>query len=596
MKKSRLILTATLLLILIVVSCNVLKKEDKDTDLRKFVSAFQTNLNLSDEEILKQFESKQSKESILSAIRVLQNKESAYIECTSDFQGFSVLGTDELVTLEIHSNFKSKKVEEEFSGESGFVMILKRKNNSYVIIELKAEDFYNAFADLRNRMQWTVEREDAIKFRRPIYAKAKELQQKFDSVIWFTTYDKVNYFYVVSGSWNFADFQGNKSTALMGVVDDAGNVITPVEYDFIGTIGFSEENIVEVGKNGKVGYFNIASRQLVIDPVYDLIIPYNERGVRAIVKQDSIYGWINNDRQFAAGFPSKEAEEWIRTYRFIPENLKISYEMQGICEAPAVAEIGRGCVMPSSYLVASGIFRRVVDGITTTKFPMQGWTEYVETQGSKLQSIGENLNALVTTLTERYLEGREEFYTENRLTFVNDKNDTLAVSTIHTGSGVEITRLNDSLIEVKSLDAGVLYGETYSEDNGGDIPSYMYFVIDGTSITPAQTERYFSASKFVKLDSSYLSGNFSWYNPQTQESEETTFLSLATVTYLRNEILAEYGYSFPTTEEAEKFKVRDIEPRYESIAEFRDAMSDIDKHNIDFLERMINRMQGTALQ
>jgi hypothetical protein len=593
MKRFRLAFATALLLTLIIAACNVLKNEDNTADLRKFMSAFQASLNLSDDEILKQFASTQSKESILSAIHILQNKESEYIECTADFSSFSILTIDDFVTVQVHATFKSKNIDEEYKKEAKFDLRLKRVDKSYVITELKAEEFYSAFALMKNEMEWSVEREAEHKLRQPIYAIAKELQLKFDSVIWFARYNQVNYFYVVNGSWRIEDFRDNKSQCLIGVVDALGNIVVPVEYDFIGTIGFSDENIVEVGKQGKVGYFDIATKQQVIEPVFDFIIPYDEDATFAIVRKDTTYGWLDNNKHFTAGFPSKEVEEWIRTYGFLPKNLRIGYELQGLCEPPTPTEMGRGVVMPSSYLVSAGIFKRIVDGITTTKFPMHGWTEYVETKGSKLLNVGEGLNALITTVTERYLEGREEFYTENKVVFVNDSNDTLAVSSIYNNGEFQITRINDELIEIKSTPTE-WYGDTYPEDNG-NLVDYSYFKIGGNTITPVKSRRVFNSSEFVKLDSTYLSGSFYLYNPQTETEEETTFLSLATITYMRNEILADYGYRFPTPEETKKFNRGDRDPRFDSIDQFRDQMTEVDQYNIDFLERVINRMQGTAL-
>jgi hypothetical protein len=592
MKMPRLIFTTTLLLILIVVSCNVLKKEDNDADVRKFVSAFYASLLLSDDAILKQFESNQSKESILSAIRVLQNKESEYIECAADFSNYSVLSKDGFITIQIHSTLISKNVEHEYTSEADIILKLKRKNRSYVIDELKGEEFYAAFAEMRNRMEWFVERAEAKKIRQPIYAKARELQQKFDTVIWYTRYQEVTYFYVVNGSWSDEHFKNNSGGYTMGVVDEQGNEIIPVAYEFIGTIGFSEENVVEVGTKGKIGLFDIKSRKVIVEPDYNSIIPFDKAGVRALAKRDSIYGWLDYDGKFSTGFPSEEAEHWIKSYGFVPANLKISHETQAVCEPAAEMFIGRGHVMPSTYLVNTGIFDRVIEGITTTSFPMQGWTDYVETKGSSVRNISENLNALITTITSRYLDGREEFYTQNRLVFINDKNDTLAVSGISTDKEMEIIRMDSSLIQIKSYSQW--WGEPYPEDNG-DLPDYTYFKIEGNSIKPLASTRLFKPSQFVKLDSTYLTGKFVWYDYERNDQRETTFLSKATITYFRNEILAEYGYRFPNPEDVEKFNTPRYQPRFNSIEEFRAQMTEVDKHNIDFLEQIINQMQEQAL-
>lgn len=591
MKRFRLIFAASLLLTLFVVSCNILKNEDNSTELRKFVASFEKTLTLSDDEILKQFESTQSKESILSAIRILQNKESKYIQCTADFSDFTILGMDDQVKIQVHAVFKSTGVDQDYDAESGFVLELKRKNNSYVITALKGEEFYAAFAAMRGNMEWSVEREEALKARQPFFTKAEELQKKYDSVVCFARYKDVSYFYVVNGEWNWNRY-AKKQDCVVGLVDEQNNSIIPVEFDFIGTIGFAAENIVEVGKNGKVGYFDLTKRRLLIEPQYDMIVPYNLGGAYAIVKTDSTYGWFDDTFQFTAGFPSTDAEKFIMSYGFLPQQLKITMEFQGIAEIPDREEIGRGWIMPPSYFVATGVFPPVIDGISTTKVPMHGWTEYVETKHAQVESITDNLNALITTVTQRYLEGREEFYTDKRLVFVNDDHDTLSVSRIFTDKEMEIVRLDNGLIEVKSYPQ--YWMETSPEDNA-NIPSYAYFEIEQKGVRTRTSKRSFSPSQFVKLDSTYLQGDFYWYDSKAEEEKRTTFLSISTITYFRNEMLAEYGYRFEDQEDIAKHYHGDMQPKYNTIDEFRDQMTEVDRYNLDFFDRIIGRMQGASL-
>ncbi len=47
----------------------------------------------------------------------------------------------------------------------------------------------------------------------------------------------------------------------MGLVDETGTVVIPVEYKLIGTPGFAKPQMIEVTKNGKVGYFNSANAE-----------------------------------------------------------------------------------------------------------------------------------------------------------------------------------------------------------------------------------------------------------------------------------------------------------------------------------------------
>jgi hypothetical protein len=61
MKRFRLAFATALLLTLIIAACNVLKKEDNSADIRAFISSFQSSLSLTDEEILRQFETSQTR-------------------------------------------------------------------------------------------------------------------------------------------------------------------------------------------------------------------------------------------------------------------------------------------------------------------------------------------------------------------------------------------------------------------------------------------------------------------------------------------------------------------------------------------------------
>jgi hypothetical protein len=374
----------------------------------------------------------------------------------------------------------------------------------------------------------------------------------------------------------------------MGIVDDVGDEIVPIQYTSIGTIGYTGTDIVEVGNAGKVGYFDIKTKRLIIEPIYDMIIPYKKESAIAIVKSDSTYGWIDEASQFHSGFPSLAAEQWVGAFGFIPSAMKISKHTEGICESPTETQIGRGVFMAPSYLYRTGVFERITDGISTTEIPMHGWTEYIETSGTRVETIGENLRALITTISERYLEGREEFYQTDQLVFVNDKSETLSVSQII--SDAEITRANDTILQVKATSMHEY--DTEIADMSG-LPSYRYFKIQGASILPLETKLSFAPLRFVKIDSTYLQGNFTWYNDDG--SGETTFLTLAAITHLRNELLASYGYSFPGNDDQQRYAHHGPATKIESLEEVHALMTEIERYNIAFLERVINRMQGTAL-
>ena len=131
-------------------------------------------------------------------------------------------------------------------------------------------------------------------------------------------------------------------------------------------------------------------------------------------------------------------------------------------------------------------------------------------------------------------------------------------------------------------------------ENGEEwnLPFYKYYRLDNDlSVQPLKSNRRFIQTEFAQLDSSYLTGEFTFYNEQTQQNDTRTFLSDMTLTDMRNDILASYGYIFKDEEIARQYSYRDwYKPRYENYADFADQLTDIDRHNLAFLERIIGSL------
>jgi hypothetical protein len=595
MKSRRLMLITSVALIVAAAACSVLKKENSEKDIRVFLSTFQSSLSAPDEQILRYFESKQSREAILAAIRILQNKEHEFITCTAAFDEATITVEDNGINVVVAASFKSKDLDHDYDGASSLTLTLKSKNGSFVITQLHAEEFYKAFADIRNGMEWNVERKLEMRKREPIYALAKVLQTSYDSIVWYTIYKGQRYFYAVKdGDWVGYTTRYEKRlgdpNCKMGLIDDEGKVVVPLEYDLVGTPGFSFPDIVEVKKDGRIGYYSLAAEELVIEPVYDMIIPYQQENVYVIVKKDGNYGWIDQGYVYTPGFPSPAAESWLKGFSFLPKNLVLQADSTiAFAEVPNADGAGNGIVMPPSYLVKTGLFSEVVTGISTTPMPINGWTEYVTTGGTLLQSISDKINAVMTTITERYLDGREEFYTYNRVSFVNQQQDTLAVSDIASSGSIIIKQIDSTLLELR-FNADWSEGSEFEEFN---IPICEYFRMgDDLSVIRLQSRRMFSFTEFVKIDSGYLTGNFNGWHEETGDEFQSNFLSLSTLNYMRNEILAQYGYRFADEIAQGRFKYADwYKPQYDKVEEFQDQMTEIDLYNMMFLDKVIALMQ-----
>jgi hypothetical protein len=593
MKRINTLFYASFVLLGVVTACTAPEKDDAESRVRTFLADFQQLLGQSESEVLKVFEARQSRESLLNAIAVLQNKVHEFVWCEADFSLATVTAGTDAFKVTVPVSFRSRDLEKSFEEKTSLVIWLKPDKNSFAISRLDGDEFYTTFARLKNDIEWLVDRQVEITRRKPYYDIAKAIQQNYDSVIWFTEWKGAPYFYVVSGDWinSFRNYDGAKSqNARMGLVDQDGNVVIPVEYDLIRTLSFDLDGITEVKRAGKTGYFDLVRKTEVVPPVYDMVIPYRKNDIFCIVRRDSVYGWYDNSFTFSPGFPSAETERFVKDFTFLPKRLRLAAGHYALCEIPSEQHAGHGIIMPSSYLVMTGIFSEFISGISPTPFPLEGWTDYVETEGSVFTRITEGVSALITTVRERYLEGRQEFYEHNRLAFIGPALDTLAVTSIGAGGAVNITRI-DSLLEVRyAIDEEYYFEGSYWPDV---VPLYQYFVLSADmKVTPLKTPRSFAQTQFVILDSSYFRGSFRHFTVTEKDGlthygyDSIPFISTKTVRFMRDEILASYGFKFDDEELNQWFYAfRDLPRR--SREEIEQLLTDTDRHNVVFLESLL---------
>jgi hypothetical protein len=576
------------------VACSSLLKDDPEKNVRAFLTSFQSDLTRVDDGVFDKFRVKQSRDAIESVINILRNKD-PFILCDASFPHASVVFEGDIVRVDVPVTFNVKALQSDETEPFVLQLWLSSNEKTYVITEINGEGLYQSFNKIKNATQWQAEEKLALQSRLWIYEKAKALQQTFDSVIWYTTYEQTNFFYVVQGEWTnyFLSHKtrGEKNKDVkMGLVDDQGQIVIPVDYDLIGSIAFDNADLVEVFKNSKIGIFNVTTRQQIVEPVYDLIIPYGRNKVWAIVKRDTTYGWLDEEFTYQSGFPSNAAEEWMKGFDFLKKEIQLKAGNQNFCEIPSPNEAGNGIIIPPRYLSFYGIFDEIEGSISTTPIPINGWYEYKETKGTFLESITDNVRAVVTTIRDRYLEGREEFYEANKILFISENMDTLAASTI-SGSTISMKMVDSTLLEVRTPE-DLWFGE-YEASVEYNLDHHSYFALtENGKIEKRETKRLYPQTQFVKLDSSYLIGKFNVYNPETDQRIQTTFLSKETIIYMRDEILGYYGYISLNHRRNEQLRNNsEFELSYSDISQFQDKMSEIDKHNLAFLNKILELME-----
>lgn len=587
-------LPAIVVITVVIVSCSVMKKEDPEKQVREYLTSFQLSLQKTDAEILKQFQVKQSEFAILQIVKILQNKANILILSEANFASATISPVNNQIKVDLPVMLKFGEAQSEDRGQAMLTLWLEPKENSFVIVKVEGDNLYQEYTSLKNRNEWVIQERTELEKRSPIYAQAQRLEDKYDSVIWYASYNDAIYFYVVEGEWKnyFMEYQTrNESLPVvkMGLVDSVGEVIIPIEYSLIGTLGFDQSNLVEIYKDGKTGYFDLQQRKVVADPAYDILIPYANDNVQAVVKQDSVYGWLDKNYVYNSGFPSPRVKAWISTFEYLRKPVSLKATNQNICEVPNAANAGNGIVIPPSYFIAHGLFDRIESGISTTEVPLNGWTEYKETTGTVFEMLTDNINAIVTTVRERYLEGREEFYTTNKLVFVNQNQDTLSVSSV-SGESISLTSIDSTLLEARTPE-DYWFGENNMSEES-NLTHYSYFRIeDNGKVVALKSDRLFPQTEFVKLDSSYITGEFLIYNPELDRNETSAILSLKTLSSMRNEILAKYGYKFSDPEVLRQFyEFKWYVAVHDDLAVVEAQLTDIDKHNVTFLNKVIMRL------
>ena len=130
--------------------------------------------------------------------------------------------------------------------------------------------------------------------------------------------------------------------------------------------------------------------------------------------------------------------------------------------------------------------------------------------------------------------------------------------------------------------------------------SYSYYQIDSDGkITPLQTHRLFSFTKFVKISKDNFTGEFKNFIDLPADHQRlpghgcyilTNHLTLEDLDVMRNEIFAEYGYRFTSEKWHTHFSQQPwYTPQYDNVD---DMLTDMDRHNVQFIHNFQKKMRG----
>jgi|GEM_PF-3331783 hypothetical protein len=573
-------------------SCSTTRKAEPEDELKGFLNDFQVKLHGPNEEVLKLFVTNQSKDVILRAIALLQDKDSI-VKVEVLLGDIKEYVEDSYLMVDVPVDLKG---EGRPSDRTFFSLYLFRGEGKFHIAKMDADRLFESFWTFRSSVEHAELFGQTLAEVKPYYDRARELRAGYDSVIWYATHGSTTYFYAVKGNYNLDSLEKGKALACkMCLIDTKGQVVVPAEYDLIGNPSMTLPEMVEVTNNSKVGYFSL-NGVLTIPVVYDWLVPYAKGAASALVKKDSVFGWLGKDYAYHEGFPSIDAEQFIQEFQYVTTStLTIGVGHQDLIKVlypidDGFPYIARGLVINPSYYVSLGILPKIGRGYLTKKSGgyYQNGDEYLELKAQKPTSISEILSVFIADVKTRFVGGRSEFYSNQNLILVDGKKEVISLIKTTNSKDFSFKKLNDSLYQYS-------YGhEDYFDGLGNpdlperNYPDFGYFVVDGKSVTHLNSKRRFSFTEFVKIDSSYLEGDFTSYDYTADRFKQSTFLSEKTLMSMRDEILATYGLIFSEPERQEHFKyVKWYNPTIESYDEVYAKASEIDKHNLDFLARIL---------
>jgi hypothetical protein len=396
-------------------------------------------------------------------------------------------------------------------------------------------------------------------------------------VVWYTFYNYRAYFYVVSGqwdggSWSVEGMEGQPPYK-MGLVDETGKVIIPVQYQMIGTLGARVENAVEVkGENG-YGYYSLEGKVLV-KPSFSHIIPY-PNGVGWIVQRNGKLEWVNRQGVHSNEFPISRIKNFVKNFWFLPDQTVID-NRYSLCTDPHAFDDDTGTFISPSYWAKMGVSEPIVSNVSLSV--NSGASEQGLIAYSKVEEAAHNVTVITRQLGKQS-NGTRNIDEFTIVLFMNTNHRVLLRDTAF--------HLRDWINKMEDT-VEVSFGPRDSET---PTKTYKYYkIISGDKVISLKSNREYPETEFVKLHDGYLYYSRWVTNPETEEKTEEVYpKDPETLQQMRNDILASYGFIFLDDKLNQIYSYKDwYKPRYNTEQELEPFLSSIDKYNLKYLAELLD--------
>ena len=449
------------------------------------------------------------------------------------------------------------------------------------------------------------------------FKTAEQLKARYDSVIWFAHVDGKNFFYVIKGKWDEdKDINRYKDSVIdpykMGLVNPDLKEVIPPEYDLIHNIGATFPGLVEVEKDNKKGFFDLEGKSIV-SVNYDQIFPIMDDANIAVLRNGNDYFYLKKDMSVSEKVNLK-VSDFFSKIKYLGQNFDLyPNALSIVTEYNSHEENGIIYIAPS-YLADLNLIEKYKD----FKNPLRkiavifGDEEdgihknYAVTFAGQSQHTDNWFEAIFYSINDYFLGGREGFYDKKNLILINNKNNKIFTIDLATAYGPfeggslngvcdinNIKMVNDSLFEVK---AGALlnvnlYNSTKRISGG---PYFHYLGIKDNKLVELPNHRVFGFTRYVKMDDSYLQGCYVLEGNESHSTQIVYHLTPEIIRYMKNEIFADYRYQFKDKRWQTVFEEMPSyvsnyysdKPKPDNI-NVDDSLSEIDKYNINFLNKKI---------
>ena len=458
---------------------------------------------------------------------------------------------------------------------------------------LPAELPFNTNGSFREDQSEEVINSEAIHYLGSLELKQLDsLKNYYTEVAAFSRYKSNIYYYVIKGEYQLpeyaTEFPFDGDDFSIGLVSGIGENLLPPKYDLIGSIGAIAPNTVELHLDGKIGLYNISSGSYV-HPKYDYILPSKDQSIVAYGKFGDQLEAIYEEK--GVKIIEKEIAEELEAYITLGWRISTTNLPGRIMLSPYVEyHENDGNMCPYFYILPkywqNNLARLAFNNlcIDDNKFYAFG-TEEVETSIKEQFSIWDNIKVNLVRLYEIIGDGRG--YTNDQLYLVSqDKTDSSSTIAFQTPNGEDYMEcacdlvdsykiVQDSLFEYKAINSNYEYGLHCNT-------AYTYANIKASGeIEELATNRYYSFTKWVKIDPSYFKGCY--FKGWNEDNKEIVVKELNThdLDVMRNEIFADYGYKFKSEQWHEFFsKFKWYQPKHENVDSL---LTDIDRYNIEVI-------------